>query len=293
MSKVGQKETRELALEGSVERWFNYNLDIASRTIFMGSINSNYGSETGVDNFMAEYFIKGLHTLENISVEPIIVVMNNPGGIWYHGMAIYDAIICSPCKIIIKVYGHAMSMGSIILQAADYRIMMPNSRMMIHYGFSGFSGESKTSSRWANENNRVNYEMEDIYLEAWLNFEKQYGTEKLQEVVSKAVNCVKAIEDPQPPLLDLKLSEDNAEKTKQLRFALRELLNNDTIFSSSEAVELGFADVIYGSQEFMDMIQASVDEQEKEKEKEKEKPKGKKSKKEKEKSKKEKKENEN
>lgn len=236
--------------EGLVERWFINNLDLATRTIYMGSLNNMIDGESGVDNFMAEYFIKGMHILENMSNDPIIVVMNNPGGEWYHGMAIYDAIICSPCKIIMKVYGHAMSMGSIILQAADYRIMMPNARMMIHYGFSGFYGHAKTSERWANENTRVHIEMENIYLQSWIEYEAIHGTKKLQEVVNEAVNNTKMIEYPQPPLSAIKLSTNQEEKLNQLRFALRELLKIDTILSSDEAVKLGFADSIYGSPEF-------------------------------------------
>lgn len=244
--------------ENLVERWFVNNLDLQARTIYMGSLNNLHGDESGVDNFMAEYFIKGMHILENMNNEPIIVVMNNPGGEWYHGMAIYDAIICSPCKIIMKVYGHAMSMGSIILQAADYRIMMPNSRMMVHYGFSGFYGHAKTSERWANENSRVHIEMENIYLRSWLNFETLHGVEKLEQVITKAVNNTKLIEYPQPPMINIQLSKNPDEKYNQLRFALRELLRIDTILSSDEAVELGFADIIYGSTEFLQSIQEST-----------------------------------
>jgi ATP-dependent protease ClpP protease subunit len=245
--------------EGFVERWFTHNLDLETRTIYMGSLNNFVDGESGVDNFMAEYFIKGIHILENINTDPIIIVMNNPGGEWYHGMAIYDAIVCSPCKIIMKVYGHAMSMGSIILQAADYRIMMPNARMMIHYGFSGFYGHAKTSERWANENTRVHIEMENIYLQSWLDFEKKYGISKLQKIVNSAVNNTKLIEYPQPPLTKIKLSSDNDKKINQLRFALRDLLKIDTILSSTEAVELGFADVIYGSPDFVQNIQEFVE----------------------------------
>jgi ATP-dependent protease ClpP protease subunit len=143
-------------------------------------------------------------------------------------------------------------MGSIILQAADYRMMMPNARMMIHYGFSGFYGHAKTSERWANENTRVHIEMENIYLQSWIEYEAIHGTEKLQEVVNEAVNNTKLIEFPQPPLSEIKLSDNQEEKINQLRFALRELLKIDTILSSDEAVRLGFADVIYGSPEFFE-----------------------------------------
>ena len=121
-----------------LDKWFDLNVDTDTRTIYMGSAGYTYDEgETGVDHFMAEYLIKGMHSLESKNKKPILIIMNNPGGDWYHGMAIYDAIKSSPCECTIKVYGHAMSMGSIILQAADNRIMMPNSRFMIHYGYDG------------------------------------------------------------------------------------------------------------------------------------------------------------
>ena len=79
--------------------WFDCNLDLFTRTIYMGSLSRDYDiGESGVDNFMAEYFIKGMHTLETRnSGKEINIIMNNPGGDWYHGMAIYDSIKNSSC----------------------------------------------------------------------------------------------------------------------------------------------------------------------------------------------------
>ena len=79
--------------------WFDQNLDTETRTIYMGSVGRNYNDEeTGVDSFMAEYFIKGMHMFETRNPEKeITIIMNNPGGEWYHGMAIYDTIMNSPC----------------------------------------------------------------------------------------------------------------------------------------------------------------------------------------------------
>ena len=67
--------------------------------------------------------------------------MNSIGGEWSDGMAIYDAISLSKCYVTIIVYGQAESMSSIILQAADEKIITPNSYFMIHYGSSDASGD--------------------------------------------------------------------------------------------------------------------------------------------------------
>ena len=46
-------------------------------------------------------------------------------------MAIFDAIKICRSHVTILVYGQAESMSSIILQAADKRIMMPNSTLYV------------------------------------------------------------------------------------------------------------------------------------------------------------------
>ena len=179
-----------------IDKWFDLNVDIDTRTIYMGSTGyTGDDSETGVDHSMAEYFIKGMHTLESKNNKPILIIMNNPGGDWYHGMAIYDAIKYSSCECTIKVYGHAMSMGSIILQAADHRIMMPNSRFMIHYGYDGKSGHAKIVYKWADEGKRVNWEMENLYLEKMLDYETATG-KKLESALDAIVNKANELDFP-------------------------------------------------------------------------------------------------
>ena len=236
--------------EMSIERWFNNNLDTQNRTIYMGSISGG-SYESGVDNFMAEYFIKALHILENINNEPVIIIMNNPGGSWYHGMAIFDAITYSPCSIIIKVYGSAMSMGSVILQAADYRIMMPNARMMIHYGTNGFFGDAKNLERWSDEGIRINLEMENIYIKSILKSIEINGKDKIESGIVKAINRSRINEFPKQPEYSLSLSDDEKTMINQIRFIIRDLLKIDTILSSDESVELGLADIIFTKNEII------------------------------------------
>lgn len=146
-----------------VDKLYDYDLYIPSRTIYMGSVESTSEGDSGVDAIMAERLIKALHLLDQKD-EPITIIMNNPGGDWYHGMAIYDAIKACQSHVTIKVYGMAMSMGAVILQAADKRVMMPNARFMMHYGYMGWDGHSKTFDKWADENKILNKEMEKLLL---------------------------------------------------------------------------------------------------------------------------------
>jgi len=139
-----------------VDKFYHYDIHIPSRTLFLG---------TEVDELMAESFLKGMHLLEGISKDiGITIIMNNIGGDEYHGLAIYDAIATSKCHVTIVVYGHAMSMGSWILQAADERVLAPHATVMLHYG-SWVAEGSKTEVKALNaEMERLNCLMEDVYL---------------------------------------------------------------------------------------------------------------------------------
>jgi len=218
----------------SIDKWFNHNLDVENRVLYMGSVDKTSEYESGVDHLMAESFIKGLHVLESKNDNEITIIMNNPGGEWYHGMAIYDAIQNARCHCTIKVYGYAMSMGSIILQAADNRILMPNSRFMIHYGGTSFDEASlPLIEKWVNEERRINYDMEEIYLKAMLDKEEKEGHGYLAKTLSSILKSPKTF------------SRKAETKKEELRSVLKEMLNFDTILTAEETVDLGFADEIY------------------------------------------------
>jgi ATP-dependent protease ClpP protease subunit len=218
----------------SIDKWFNHNLDTENRVLYMGSVDRTSEYESGVDHLMAESFIKGLHVLESKNDNEITIIMNNPGGEWYHGMAIFDAIQNARCHCTIKVYGYAMSMGSIILQAADKRILMPNSRFMIHYGGTSFDDASlPLIEKWISEERRINHDMENIYLKAMLDKEEKEGHGYLAKTLSSVLDSPKTF------------SRKAETKKEELRSVLKEMLNFDTILTAEETVDLGFADEIY------------------------------------------------
>jgi ATP-dependent Clp endopeptidase proteolytic subunit ClpP len=191
-----------------IDKFFDYDIDLTNRTLYVGSVSvTDDGDESGVDAIMAERVIKALHLLEAQGPQgdkPITIIMNNPGGDWYHGMAIYDAIKSCKNHITIKVFGMAMSMGSIILQAADERILAPNAKVMIHYGYMGMpANHTKIFQKWAEETKRINHQMVDIYME---------------KILSK---------------------NPNFQRKKLIK-----MCNFDTILTAQEAVNLGLADSI-------------------------------------------------
>jgi ATP-dependent Clp protease protease subunit len=190
-------------IKDDIDRFHDYGVYSPSRTIYVGSEDIDLeGQESGTDAKMAEKVIKNLHILDATSNLPIVIIMSNPGGDWYHGMAIYDAIKACRSHVTVKVFGYAMSMGSIILQAADKRVMAPNARIMIHHGYMGMpSDHTKIFEKWATESKKISNEMVQIYLS--------------------------------------KIKEKHPDFKKK---KLDQMLNFDTILTAKEAVELGLAD---------------------------------------------------
>lgn len=195
-----------------IDKFFDYGINMPSRTIYLGSGSfDSDGNESGVDGFLAERTIKSLHLLDNSDAQsdagnkPITIICNCVGGDEVHGMGIYDAIKACKNYVEVRVFGYAMSMGSVIIQAADKIVIAPSARMMIHYGTSSFSGHAPTGHKWDEESKKLDRWMEKIYLE--------------------------------------KIKASPGNKSFPLK-KLKEWLMADTFFSAEEAVKIGLADEI-------------------------------------------------
>ena len=192
-----------------IDRFHDYSLYMPTRTVYMGSEHvSEDGSESGCDTTMAERQIKNLHILDNLSNEPITIIMNNIGGDEYHCFAIYDAIKACKSHVTIKVMGHAMSAGSIILQAADERIMAPTSRQMLHYGTWGFEDHAKTYQKWAEEGKKIDKWMETMYLERIKEKQSHFTLARVQKLLDHDT-FLTAKESVELGLADKILGEDS------------------------------------------------------------------------------------
>ena len=80
----------------------------------------------------------------------------------------FEKILASPVPVIVYVSpsgSRAASAGFFILQAADERLMAPNSVQMIHYGNCSLSAQDKTASRQMREIERIDLWMERMYLD--------------------------------------------------------------------------------------------------------------------------------
>lgn len=185
------------------------------REIFLHGIEGNMsgvdGEEPGVEYQMATRTIKNLRMLEwDSKSKPVVIHMQTCGGFWEDGMAIYDTIRAMPYPVTVVNYSHARSMSSIILQAADHRLMMRHSSFMFHYGTYNQEGPMYTVMSGIKFCERQNKQMLDIYEDA--------------------------------------LSSSNREcwAGKSIRKELVRMMEKqgDVFLSAEDAVELGFADEV-------------------------------------------------
>ena len=130
----------------------NYHIDIPNREIYLHSYISDSDSESGVDYRSATVFEKNIRYLNTLSMDPILVHMHIPGGEWQDCLSMYDTIKNCTCNVVILAYAKAESSSSVLLQAADLRILMPNVDMLIHYGSISLDNEHKaalSSIQWS------------------------------------------------------------------------------------------------------------------------------------------------
>ncbi len=149
----------------------NYDIDLKSNHIYLVGVDRGYESipgdqEPGIEYVIANRFIKNINLCMRVNAsKPIIIHMKTCGGYWEEGMAIYDAIKSCPSRVTILNYTHARSMSSIIFQAADKRVMMPNSHFMLHdgtYAVDGTVKQARSSIEFDRKNDII---MLNIYAE--------------------------------------------------------------------------------------------------------------------------------
>lgn len=144
--------------------------------------------------------------------KPIYMYINSPGGIVTEGLAIYDTMQFITCPVYTIVMGQACSMGSFLAMAgeAGNRMVLPNSRTMIHRVSSGTRGTSGS-----------------VYVQ-----ELEFEDNRRHFEESKKVN---------KRLTELYVKHNTANKSYE---EMLEVMKYDTFLSAEEAVEYGLADKV-------------------------------------------------
>lgn len=163
--------------------FFDYSIDYRHRIIYLGNTAKNE-EDNEVDAHMAEQVIKGLLCLDIASERPITIIINTPGGCVTQGMAIYDAIRSCTNHVTGVVYGEASSMGSVILQACDHRLLSPHSVVMIHNGSISLDQKVEDAERAIDLDRKYRKMMEDIYLRKIKERHPRFTRKKLKEMLA-------------------------------------------------------------------------------------------------------------
>jgi ATP-dependent protease ClpP protease subunit len=196
------------------------DIDLISNHIYLFGIEGytmgggvDAATEPGVEYVMANRFIRNINMcMRRNPMKPLVIHMKTRGGDWSEGMAIYDAIRSFPWPVTIINYTHARSMSSLIFQAGNKRVMMPNSYFMFHDGTFGMEGTVKQVRSAVKFERTAEKIMLDIYAKSM----KQHG--KL------------------------------AQKTQiYIRKWLRSRMDKeeDVYLTANEAIDYGFADEIF------------------------------------------------
>lgn len=168
----------------------SFGVNLQTREIFLSSHETNESDEEpGVDWRMAARLNKNLRLLctGDRSGDPVLIHMHTIGGSWEDGMAIYDSIkSCADTHITIIAHAHARSMSSLILQAGDTRILMPNAVWLMHMGSMAFDGDAQSFEAEAKETMKDNERMIDIYTNSAVGSKEYKGKNKKQ--VRKAIS---------------------------------------------------------------------------------------------------------
>lgn len=197
----------------------NYNLDPENREIYLHSYFTDNEDESGVDYKSAVVFQKNLRFLNLTSLDPILVHMHLPGGDWQDCLGIYDNIKNSKSKVGIVAYAKVESSSSVLLQAADLRILSPNTNFLIHYGSLSIDNEHKAALSMVQWSEKESEKMIEIFTERCMN--------------SKICK------------------EKNWKRMMVRKHIVTQLATKrDWILTAEEAVDYGFADGILGTKKF-------------------------------------------
>lgn len=112
----------------------------------------------GIDDNVANLVIAQLLFLESENPEKDIhLYINSPGGHVTAGLAIYDTMQFIRPNVSTLCLGQAASMGAVLLAAGTpgKRLVLPNSRVMIHQPSGGFQGQASDIEIHAKEMAKV------------------------------------------------------------------------------------------------------------------------------------------
>ncbi len=171
---------------------------------------------TGVDDQIANLISAQLLFLDHDNPEQdIMMYIDSPGGSVYHGLFIYDTMQSINADVRTYACGLTASMGAVLLAAGapGKRYALPNSKVLIHQGSSGFRGAIADLEVQAEETMKVVNRMIDIMA---LHTGQSREQVKLDTERDKYLTAEESVEYG---LVDHVLESPKIEKLKEMRAA--------------------------------------------------------------------------
>jgi ATP-dependent Clp protease protease subunit len=179
-------------------------------------------NDNGIDFRTASRFAKNIHKAEKSNDDQLIVHFSSIGGEWADGMSIYDNILHSSFSVIMIGHGCLCSMGTIILQAASKRYLMPHCDLMVHFGDLTLSGHQVSVESGSKYYTKIKNNMIDIYTDRCINGpffkEREYSRNKVKAYIKRKLES-----------------------------------NVDWYMTPEEAVDFGFADKVLTKTEYLNV----------------------------------------
>jgi ATP-dependent Clp protease protease subunit len=179
-------------------------------------------NDNGIDFRTASRFAKNIHKAEKSNDDQLIVHFSSIGGEWADGMSIYDNILHSCFSVIMIGHGCLCSMGTIILQAASKRYLMPHCDLMVHFGDLTLSGHQVSVESGSKYYTKIKNNMIDIYTDRCINGpffkEREYSRNKVKAYIKRKLES-----------------------------------NVDWYMTPEEAVDFGFADKVLTKTEYLNV----------------------------------------
>jgi len=141
--------------------WEN-DIDIVSRSIYVGRASSSpQGEEIGPDALAR--LLQSFKILERKGNSPVTIYINTEGGCLWNVLGMCDIITSSPLEVVGVGVGRIWSSGSILLQAADHRMMTQHSTMLLHGGELSLSGHPLSGKAWVDAERKATEKVADMY----------------------------------------------------------------------------------------------------------------------------------
>lgn len=179
-------------------------------------------NDNGIDFRTASRFAKNIHKAEKSNDDQLIVHFSSIGGEWADGMSIYDNILHSSFSVIMIGHGCLCSMGTIILQAASKRYLMPHCDLMVHFGDLTLSGHQVSVESGSKYYTKIKNNMIDIYTDRCINGpffkEREYSRNRVKAYIKRKLES-----------------------------------NVDWYMTPEEAVDFGFADKVLTKTEYLNV----------------------------------------